>query len=43
LGLDPCTALETHDAYPLFEKSGDLVKTGPTNSNVMDIMLGIVG
>ncbi len=42
-GLDPRTALETHDAYPLFEKSGDLVKTGPTNSNVMDIMLGIAG
>lgn len=43
LGLDPRIALETHDAYPLFEKLGGLVKTGPTNSNVMDIMLGIVG
>ena len=43
LGLDPRLALEAHDAYPLFEKLGGLVKTGPTNSNVMDIMLGIVG
>lgn len=42
LGLDPGRALETHDAYPLFERSGDLVKTGPTNSNVMDVMLGLV-
>ena len=42
LDLDPQRALEGHDAYPLFEASGDLVKTGPTNSNVMDIMIGIV-
>ena len=42
LGLDPHAALSMHDAYPLLEKSGDLVKTGPTHSNVMDIMLGIV-
>ena len=43
LGLRPQRALESHDAYPLFEAAGDLVKTGPTNSNVMDIMIGIVG
>jgi hydroxypyruvate reductase len=43
LGLNPREALGNHDAYPLFERLGDLVKTGPTNSNVMDIMLGIVG
>jgi hydroxypyruvate reductase len=42
LELNPQRALESHDAYPLFEASGDLVKTGPTNSNVMDIMIGIV-
>ncbi len=42
LGLDSRKALETRDAYPLFEQSGDLVKTGPTHSNVMDLMLGIV-
>ena len=42
LGLDSRKALETRDAYPLFEQSGNLVETGPTNSNVMDIMLGIV-
>lgn len=42
LELEPQRALEGHDAYPLFEALGDLVKTGPTNSNVMDIMIGIV-
>jgi glycerate 2-kinase len=42
LGLDPSAALSSFDAYSLFEQSGYLVKTGPTNSNVMDIMLGIV-
>ena len=42
LGLDPNSALEQHDVYPLFEASGNLVKTGPTNSNVMDIMIGLV-
>ena len=42
LGLDPREALSNHDAYPLLDRSGYLVKTGPTNANVMDIMLGIV-
>ncbi len=42
LGLDPERALERNDVYPIFETSGNLIKTGPTNSNVMDIMIGLV-
>ena len=43
LGLDPKRHLAEHDAYPLFEALGDLIKTGPTNTNVMDLRLVLVG
>jgi hydroxypyruvate reductase len=39
LGLDPRRYLENNDAYHFFEKLGDLIITGPTNTNVMDISL----
>ncbi len=42
LGFDPRRHLERHDAYPLFEGIGDLVKTGPTCTNVMDIQIALV-
>ncbi len=42
-GVEPQEALDGHNAYPLFEKLGDLIKTGPTNTNVMDIQIGIIG
>ena len=42
LGLDPRTALDGNDAYPFFEKLGDLILTGPTNTNVMDVRLVLV-
>jgi glycerate 2-kinase len=35
-------ALEDHDAYPLFEQLGDLVITGSTGTNVMDLHLILV-
>lgn len=35
-GLDPKAMLDGHDAYSLFEALGDLVKTGPTRTNVND-------
>ena len=38
-GLDPDTALQENDAYPFFERLGDLIITGPTNTNVMDIRI----
>jgi len=44
-GLHPREALENNDAYPFFERLGDLLITGPTQTNVMDvrIMLMIPG
>lgn len=38
-GMDPRRHLEDNDAYPLFERLDDLLKTGPTNTNVMDLRL----
>lgn len=42
-GLDPFGALEDNDAYHFFEGLGDLIKTGPTLTNVMDITLLLAG
>jgi len=42
-GLDPRKALDENDAYPFFEALGDLVMTGPTRTNVMDVRLVLVG
>ena len=39
LGLDAAAFLKNNDAYNFFDKLGDLVKTGPTRTNVMDIRL----
>jgi hydroxypyruvate reductase len=35
--------LNQNNAYPFFKKLGDLVITGPTNTNVMDLRLILVG
>jgi hydroxypyruvate reductase len=35
-------ALRDHDAYPLFEELGDLITTGSTGTNVMDLHLILV-
>lgn len=35
--------LERNDSYRYFEALGDLVKTGPTHTNVMDVHLVLVG
>ncbi|GHG31466.1 glycerate kinase type-2 family protein [Paracoccus aerius] len=35
-GLEPRAVLEAHDSYSLFDRIGDLVKTGPTLTNVND-------
>ncbi len=43
LGLDPDDHLERNDAYRFFEPLGDLVTTGPTGTNVMDLMFVMVG
>ena len=39
LGIDVKDALERFDAYPVFEKSGDMIMTGPTGANVSDLMI----
>jgi hydroxypyruvate reductase len=39
LGLHPRLALEDNDAYPFFERLGDLLITGPTQTNVMDVRI----
>jgi hydroxypyruvate reductase len=40
--LDLDAALDGHDAYPLFAELGDLVTTGSTGTNVMDLHLILV-
>ena len=35
--------LDENNAYPFFEQLEDLVLTGPTNTNVMDLRLVLVG
>lgn len=42
-GLDPVRHLDRHDAYPLFQALNDLVITGPTGTNVMDVHLLLLG
>jgi glycerate 2-kinase len=41
-GLDPADHLRRNDAYPFFQSLGDLVITGPTRTNVMDICIMLV-
>lgn len=43
LGLAPARFLDDNDSYYFFQALGDLVITGPTNTNVMDIRLILVG
>lgn len=42
IGLDPRVHLENNDAYPFFKKLGDLLMTGPTRTNVMDVRIILV-
>jgi len=42
-GLDADACLDDNDAYHFFEPLGDLVMTGPTHTNVMDLRLLLVG
>ncbi len=38
-GLSPADSLARFDAFPFFEKLGDLVMTGPTGNNVRDLRI----
>ncbi len=42
LGLDPNFYLDNNDAYPFFKKLEDLLMTGPTHTNVMDVRILLV-
>lgn len=42
LGMDPRVYLSNNDAYNFFQPLGQLVTTGPTNTNVNDIVLLLV-
>ena len=42
MGLDPKAYLENNDAYPFFQKLGDLLITGPTHTNVMDVRIVLI-
>lgn len=42
LGLDADEHLERNNSYEYFDRLGDLIRTGPTGTNVMDIQVLIV-
>ena len=42
LGLDPNFYLDNNDAYPFFKTLEDLLMTGPTHTNVMDVRILLI-
>jgi hydroxypyruvate reductase len=42
-GLDAWALLEANDSYHFFEALGDLIMTGPTGTNVNDLLFVLVG
>jgi glycerate 2-kinase len=40
-GRDPARDLQRHDAYPALAAANALLKTGPTGTNVMDIVIAL--
>ena len=42
-GFDPLAALAANDSYPLFDALGGLIHTGPTGTNVNDLLFVLVG
>jgi hydroxypyruvate reductase len=43
LGLNGRAALEANDSYRFFDALGDLIRTGPTGTNVNDLLFVLVG
>lgn len=41
-GLDPLAALDANDSYPLLDRVGALMRTGPTGTNVNDLLVLLV-
>ena len=42
VGLDAAASLAENDSYPFFKALGDLVVTGPTGTNVIDVHLLVI-
>jgi glycerate-2-kinase len=42
-GLDPARALAATDSHPLLEATGDLIRVGPTGTNVADVVVALRG
>ncbi len=42
LGLDPRSALADNDSYSFFDALGDLIRTGPTGTNVNDLLFTLI-
>jgi len=42
MGLDPGSFLKENDSYSFFQKMGDLLITGPTGTNVMDLRILLI-
>jgi hydroxypyruvate reductase len=42
LSLGPLEYLKNNDSYTFFDKTGFLLKTGPTNTNVCDLQIALV-
>lgn len=42
-GLDPAELLRSFNSFPLFEKLGDTIQTGPTGNNVRDLRILLAG
>ncbi|MBM4276581.1 MAG: glycerate kinase [Deltaproteobacteria bacterium] len=41
-GLNPVKSLENNDSYPFFKRLDDLLITGPTRTNVMDVRMVLI-
>ena len=42
-GLDLDAYLARNDSYSFFDRLGDLLRTGPTRTNVMDVRIMLIG
>ena len=42
LGLDPEVFMANNDSYNFFQSLGDLIITGPTRTNVMDVRIALI-
>jgi glycerate 2-kinase len=42
LGLNPEQFIENSDSYSFFKQAGGLIITGPTQTNVMDLMIALI-